>query len=97
MNRHITARANADLDSIIDRVAQDNPDAARRLNGKILQEIDRLARHPGMGHRRPDVQDERYLFRAVGNYVIAYRTEGERLIVVRVLHGARDFGKHFRP
>jgi plasmid stabilization system protein ParE len=31
------------------------------------------------------------LFWVVGNYVIAYRMERSTLMVVRVLHGARDF------
>jgi plasmid stabilization system protein ParE len=49
-----------------------------------------------MGHTRPDVPDKRYLFRAVGKYIIAYRIEGKELVVVRVLHGARDFRKLFK-
>ncbi len=54
-----------------------------------------LARFPRMGHTRPDVQDKRYLFWAVGNCVIAYRVERNDLVVVRVLHGHRDFRKLF--
>jgi len=32
----------------------------------------------------------------VGNYVICYRLERETLIVVRVVHGARDFRRLFK-
>jgi plasmid stabilization system protein ParE len=48
-----------------------------------------------MGHTRPDVKDKRYLFWAVGSYVIAYRVEQKALVVIRVLHGARDFRRLF--
>jgi plasmid stabilization system protein ParE len=49
-----------------------------------------------MGHIRADVHDKRYLFWALGKYVIVYRIEGKELVVVRVLHGARDFRKLFK-
>jgi plasmid stabilization system protein ParE len=46
-------------------------------------------------HRRADVSDPQYRFWSVGNYVIAYRIEGDEVIVIRVVHGARDFRKLF--
>jgi len=49
----------------------------------------------GIGHTCDDVADKRYLFRAIGNYVIAHRKESKDLIVVRFLHGARDFRRLF--
>ena len=96
MKYRISRRADADVRAICDRIAEDNPDAADRLDERIHTAIQTLARFPGMGHSRADVADPRYLFWAVGNYVIAYRTEGKELLVVRVLHGARDFRQFFR-
>lgn len=49
-----------------------------------------LADHPGMGHKRADVADDRYRFWSVYSYVIAYRVENDVLLVVRVIHGARN-------
>jgi plasmid stabilization system protein ParE len=48
-----------------------------------------------MGHARSDVKDKRYLFWAVGKYIIAYRVE-KKLLVVRIVHGARDLRKFFK-
>jgi plasmid stabilization system protein ParE len=48
-----------------------------------------------MGHTRADVKDKRYRFWVAGSYVIAYRMEAHELVVVRVLHGARDFRRLF--
>jgi plasmid stabilization system protein ParE len=98
MKYRISRPANADIERICDYIAQDNLDAADRLDQQIHRAIELLAKFPGIGHTRPDVQDKRYLFRAVGNYVIAYRLEEKELVVVvRVVHGARDFRKLFVP
>ena len=95
MNYRISRRADTDIDRICNRIAEDNPDAADRLDEQIHRAIQLLAAFPGMGHTRADVADKRYLFRAVGSYVIAYRVEQKDLVVVRVLHGARDFRRLF--
>lgn len=52
---------------------------------------------PGMGHLRADVKGRRYRFWTVRPYVIADRFDAATLTVVRVVHGARDFRRIFRP
>jgi plasmid stabilization system protein ParE len=96
MSYRISRRANADLEVICDYIAKDNLDAADRFDERIHGTIEMLAQFPRMGHSRTDVSNKRYLFWTVGNYVIAYRVKGKQLIVVRVLHGARDFRKLFQ-
>jgi len=96
MNYRISRKANSDIEQICDAIADDNPDAADRLDEKIHGAIERLAEFPGMGHTRADVDDKRFRFWVVGKYVIAYRVESDELLVVRVVHGARDFRKLFR-
>lgn len=95
MKYRISRRADKDLEAICDYVAEANPDAAERLDGQIHDAIKKPARFPGMGHARSDVKDKRYLFWAVGKYIIAYRVEKE-LFVVRIVHGARDLRKIFK-
>jgi toxin ParE1/3/4 len=97
MKYRISRKADADIERICEHIAEDNPDAADRLDEQIHRAIQLLAKFPGLGHTRPDVTDKRYLFRAVGNYLIAYRMEHKELVVVRVVHGSRDFRKLFRP
>lgn len=96
MNYRLSRRADADIETICARIAKDNPDAAERLDERIHSAIQMLAQFPGMGHTRADVQDKRYLFWAVGNFVIAYRVDPKGLVVIRVVHGARDFRKLFK-
>jgi toxin ParE1/3/4 len=95
MKYRISRLANADIEEICDRIANDKPDAADRLDDRIHRAIERLADFPGMGHNRADVKDKRYRFWVVASYVIAYRVEESELLVVRVLHGARDFRRLF--
>ena len=91
MNYRISRKANNDIADICDRITENNPDAAARLDEQIHATIQRLAELPGLGHTRADVQDKRYLFLVVGNYVIAYRVQQQELVVVRVLHGAQQW------
>lgn len=68
-----------------------NPDAATRLTDRLEAECWQLARHPALGQLRPDlVTGIRFL--PVGNYLIFYRESTEGIQVIRILHGARDYG-----
>jgi plasmid stabilization system protein ParE len=91
MNYRISRQANADIEGICGQVGKDNPGAADRLDQRIHLTLQLLARFPKIGHERHDVTDKRYLFWTVGSYVIAYRIQGKNLLIVRVLHGARNF------
>jgi plasmid stabilization system protein ParE len=42
------------------------------------------------------VTNKRYRFPVLRNYVIVYCVENEDLLVVRVLHGARDLRRLFK-
>jgi len=96
MKYRISLKADMDIERICDYIAKDNPDAADRLDQQIHLAIQLVAKFPGIGHTRPDVKDKRYRFKAVGNCVIAYRVEKKEIVVIRVVHGARDFRKLFR-
>jgi plasmid stabilization system protein ParE len=50
----------------------------------------RLATMPGLGHVREDLADESLRFWSVYAYLIIYRPATDPLLIVRVLHGARD-------
>ena len=88
---HLTREAEADLEVIGDHIAQHDPARAvafiRVLRDKCLS----LAELP---HGFPIV--ERYAAhglrrRVHGNYLIFYQVEAERIVVIHVLHGARDY------
>ena len=74
-------------------IAEDNQDAAERIETEILATCRRLAKHPRMGTRRHDVTTLPVRFWTITkfpNYVIVYRPETVPLQVVAVLHGKRD-------
>ena len=74
-----------ELDAHADRLAQ-RMEVAFRL----------LARFPETGHKRADVQtSEPVLFWPVGSYVVAYRPVPRPVIILRILHGARDLDALF--
>jgi toxin ParE1/3/4 len=95
MNYTISRQASRDIEQICDHIAEDNPAAADRLDGRVHRAIQMLAKFPGMGHTRSDVLDKQYLFWSIASYVIANRIDQDALRIVRVLHGARNFRQLF--
>ena len=95
--RHVVLlrKARADVDQIWTWIAKDNIPAADRIKALIDDAMLRLAEIPDQGHRRQDVRDQSFRFWVVRPYVIAYKFDDTQLTVYRVLHGARDFTKHF--
>ncbi len=86
----LTPRAREDLEEIEAYIAQDSPDAARHVLLELQAAMQRLAEFPGLGHRRPDVNDPRYRFWVVYSYLIVYIPETNPLQIIRVVSGYRD-------
>jgi len=88
-----TPQAAEDLDAIWWFIAEDNRDAADRVEMEIVATCRRLAKHPLMGTKRQDVTPLPVRFWTVTkfpNFVIVYRPETAPIQVVAVLHGKRD-------
>ncbi len=79
-----------DLDEIDQAIAADSVDAADRVLAEIRDAMIELARHPHLGHPRPDLTPLPVRFWRVRSYLVVYRPETTPLQVIRVLHGARD-------
>jgi plasmid stabilization system protein ParE len=89
----LTPQAMDDLDTIWSFIAEDNREAAGRVEMEILATCRRLAKHPLIGTKRQDITPRPVLFWTVTkfpNYVIVYRPETVPLQVVAVLHGKRN-------
>ena len=83
--------AQQDIRSIWMYIASDSPDAASRVRREIHEACRRLARLPGMGHRREDLTTHPDVrFWAVYSYLIIYRLGATPLQILRVLHAKRD-------
>lgn len=82
-------RADKDVQSIVDYIASDNPQAAERLRGELLQLALSLNSFP---YRGSQVKRRPGLLKLVhGNYLIYYRISERKKIVhiVSMTHGAR--------
>jgi len=97
MSRFSIARpARQDLKEIHRYVARDKPGAARRLRQTLEGTFRLLARNPMIGEARPDLGDDVRMF-SVGSYVIFFRPAKSGIVIVRVIHGARNVASLWRP
>ena len=86
----LTPRARQDLNDIWDYIANDNIEAANRVLDALDNAMIKLAKNPGIGHRRDELTDKRHRFLLVYSYLIVYRHETKPLQILRILHAARD-------
>ena len=87
----ITETAEADVAEIWQYIAQDKPDAAIAFVRRLEEQIRTLERFP---ERSPLVPENELLGTAYrhllhGNYRTIFKIVGSRVIILRVLHGAR--------
>jgi toxin ParE1/3/4 len=82
MSRRVrtTAHAEADIRSIAQWIDD------------LTSEFSKIAQTPGVGTNREDLRPE---LRSVpfGNYVVFFKSMRRGVIIVRVIHGARDYAR----
>ncbi len=88
--------AERDLEDIWLTIAADSPSAATRTLQAIVAKIERLADHPRMGPRRPEIRPAARML-VDGPYLILYQThpdtddgQVDAVEIVRVVDGRRD-------
>lgn len=95
MAKAIVSRdARDDLSDIYDYIAADNVSAAFRLIDRFGKIFVTVAANPRMGRVRPEL-GERIRSIPDGNYIIFYRRWADTILIVRVLHAARDLDEIF--
>lgn len=75
------------LEAIVTYVSVYDPAAAGRLGRRLIELADSLAEFPNRGR---DAGDGKREMTTVWSYILRYRVEGERVIILRIRHGARD-------
>lgn len=88
----LTPEAQQDLLQIRDYLKADAGVRVGRyaVNALILA-LRRLAKNPGLGHRREDLSSHEALrFWPVFSYLVVYDREARPLTIVGVIHGKRD-------
>ncbi len=79
-----------DLRAIYDYVAHDSPKYADRLVDKIIEKVDVLEKHPKIGRKVPEFDNDLIRELIEGSYRIIYRVESEENVgIARVHHAAR--------
>jgi plasmid stabilization system protein ParE len=87
----LTAEAGRDLKSIGDWIARDNPVRAGSFIDELLAACLDLAEFPERFPLVPRYERHGVRHRVHGNYLIFYRVEAEKVVVLHLLHGAMDY------
>lgn len=94
---HLSAEAEHDLETIGDYIARDNPARAssflRELRLKCLGLADMPERFPLV----PRYEATGVRRRGHGDYLIFYRVEAEKVIIIHILHGAQNYNTILFP
>ncbi|MGA9640175.1 MAG: type II toxin-antitoxin system RelE/ParE family toxin [Terriglobales bacterium] len=80
--------ARADLAELVTYIAKGNPTAAYGVHDEIRKQTELLAIYPEIG-RPGRVRGTRELVVTGTPYIAAYRYPGDKVTVLRLLHGAR--------
>jgi toxin ParE1/3/4 len=86
--RH-SPQAETDLETILEELQQQNPDAAERQATAFYEKGQLLAQFPELGRLRPEIAPQ-IRSTLVQPYVIFYRVVGDEIHILRILHGKRD-------
>jgi toxin ParE1/3/4 len=85
----LTLAAQSDLREIWEYVATDSLLQADRLLSRFSQKFDHLALHPELGRPRPELAQHCRSF-PLGKYCFYFRPTEDGILLLRVLHSARD-------
>jgi plasmid stabilization system protein ParE len=92
----LTRNAIDDLDEIWNYIAQDDRDAANRVESAIFAALATLARHPLIGSKRSELTPLLVRFWPIAkfpNFIVVYRPETRPLEIIAVLHGKREIAR----
>src|ERR1051325_3474689 len=93
----ITGAAEADLESIADWIARDNPVRALTFVQELRRRCESLVDAPTGYARVPRYEHLGIRRRVYHDYLIFYRIIGDTIEVLHVLHGARDYAPILFP
>jgi toxin ParE1/3/4 len=90
----VSLRARSDILDIHAYLSERSPAVADRMLGRISQRFNELREFPLLG---PDRSDLRASLRGllIDGYVAFYIVDVDRIVIVRVLDGRRDFIREF--
>lgn len=87
----LTEEARSDLEQIGDYIARDNPARAASFVQELIEKARQLSELPSGFPLVPRFERLGIRRRTHGSYAIFYRVEVDRVSVIHILHGARDY------
>lgn len=85
-----TRSAARDIRTLRDYIALDSEAYAERTARKIVEAVEKAGTFPRVGRKVPEADDDSIREILFGNYRILYRIEESRVLVLMIIHGARD-------
>jgi toxin ParE1/3/4 len=89
MRLAFTPLAEQDLEAIADYIVSDNPVRALSFLRELRAQCQRITLNPPGYRLRPELGDG-IRSCAHGHYVIFFESDSNAVLIVRILHGARD-------
>jgi len=88
-----TEPALVDLESIWDYIKRDSEYYATQFVERIIDAVGSLESFPVMGRTVPEAEDQNVRELLFNNYRIIYRVENERVLVLTIIHAARNLSQ----
>ena len=79
-----------DIRNLKEYISKDSEVYAQRFVEKIFDAVEKLRHAPRIGRRVPEAEDESIRELLFRSYRLIYRLEPERVVMLAVIHGARD-------
>jgi len=94
----LSSAARQDLLEAMRWISKDNPKAARALGDSVSKAAITIGEHPLAGRLRPEIVQAPYRCLPLTGfpYVIVYHADRRPVLIVRILHGARDLPELLR-
>ncbi len=83
----------ADIESIRDYIRRDSEFYAGRFVNRIIEAVESLAELSARGRLVPEADDPNTKELLFQNYRIMYRIESAQIIILAIVHAARDWAK----
>ncbi|MGH9772146.1 MAG: type II toxin-antitoxin system RelE/ParE family toxin [Candidatus Acidiferrales bacterium] len=85
-----TRSAISDVRNLRDYIARDSEAYADHFVQKIIEVVEKAGAFPNIGRHVIEANEEGVREILVGNHRVVYRAEESRVLVLMVIHGARD-------
>ncbi len=87
----------ADLESVVEYIAQDSEHYAAAFAEKVLETVEKLGAFPRIGRVVPEYNREDLCELIFQNYRIIYKVEPERVAIAAIVRASRDLMRWYPP